>query len=162
MYQKSLIILKPDALQRRLTGRIIQRFEDAGLKIHAMKLVKVSPDQSKRHYAEHVGKDFYPSLESYITSNSVLMFILGGLNAISKIRLMVGDTMPANAIPGTIRGDLAHQPRLDSTDGVDIQPLRNLIHASANSEDATHEISVWFSDDEIEEYAIPDDYIHGV
>ena len=151
MYQKSLIILKPDALQRRLTGRIIQRFEDVGLKIHAMKLVKVGPDQSKRHYAEHVEKDFYPSLESYITSNPVLMFILGGLNANSKIRLMVGDTMPANAIPGTIRGDLAHQPRLDSTDGADMQPLRNLIHASANSEDATHEISVWFSDNEIED-----------
>ena len=69
--------------------------------------------------------------------------------------------MPANALPGTIRGDLAHQPRLDNIDGAAMQPLRNLIHASANSEDATHEIGVWFSDDAIEEYAIPDDYLHG-
>ena len=105
MYEKSLIIIKPDGVQRSLAGSIITRFENAGLKIHAMKFQTVSPDQSKKHYAEHVNKGFYPTVEKYITSGPVLVFVLGGLGAIKKIRTMVGATEPASAIPGSIRGD---------------------------------------------------------
>ena len=162
MYQKSLVILKPDAVQRRLVGEILQRFENVGLKIHAMRLEKISGEKSKLHYAEHVEKDFYPSLEAYITSGPILIIVLGGLQAIQKIRLMIGDTIPTKALPGTIRGDYAHQGKGHQETSGEQQPLRNLIHASATTDDAETELKVWFQPEEILEYPIPDDFIHGI
>ena len=162
MYQRSLVILKPDAVQRRLTGEIIQRFEHAGLKIHAIRFDNVAREKSRQHYAEHLEKDFYPSLEDYITSGPILIMILGGLDAIPKIRRMIGDTVPGNALPGTIRGDFAHQSKAPQESTASQQPLRNLIHASATTSDAETEIKVWFEPDEIIDYPLPDDFLHGV
>ncbi len=162
MYQKSLIILKPDALQRRLVGRIIQRFEDTGLKIHAMKFTKMSKEKSRQHYAEHIDKPFYKSLEKYVTSNPIIIFILGGNYAIDKIRLMVGDTMPGKALPGTIRGDFAHQQRTGIVKDETQQPLMNLIHASATVDEAKNEIDIWFAPDESNDYSAVDDAFHGL
>ncbi len=161
MYQKSLIILKPDALQRRLVGRIIQRFENAGLKIHAMKFAKMSTEKSRQHYAEHIDRPFYKSLENYVTSNPIIVFILGGNYAIDKIRLMIGNTMPAKALPGTIRGDFAHQQRTDIPSDETQQPLMNLIHASASPDEAKNEINIWFAPNEINDYSVVDDAFHG-
>lgn len=162
MYQQSLVILKPDALQRRLSGQILQRFENAGFKFHAMRIEKVTREKSKLHYAEHVEKAFYPTLEEYIVSGPVLVMVIGGSEAIPKIRLMVGDTVPAKAIPGTIRGDLAHQPTDSPEQGAKKLPLQNLIHASANPRDANTEINLWFSPTEIVEYSLLDDPFHGI
>ena len=151
MYEKSLVIIKPDGVQRNLVGTILSRFENAGLKIHAVKFQTVPVEQSRKHYAEHVDKGFYPTVEKYITSGPVLVFVLGGLNAIKKIRTMVGATEPASALPGTIRGDFAHQP-YPAPGEPDVEPIRNLIHASATADEAATEVSIWFSDDEIVEY----------
>ena len=155
MYEKSLVIMKPDAVQRRLFGRIMQRFEDAGLKIHAMRLDTATPEMARKHYEEHAEKPFFPSLETYITSGPIIVMALGGNNAIAKIRLMLGSTVPAESAPGTIRGDFAHQPMGEKS-------LRNLVHASANADDAAREVALWFSDEEITEYPMIDDCQQGI
>ena len=152
MYEKSLIIIKPDGVQRSLVGTVLSRFESAGLKIHGMKFQTVPAEQSQKHYAEHVDKPFYPTVEEYITSGPVLVFVLGGHNAIKKIRAMVGATEPASALPGTIRGDFAHQS-YPAPGEPDDEPIRNLIHASATPDEAEAEISIWFSKEEIVEYS---------
>ncbi len=162
MYQQSLVILKPDAVQRRLVGRVIQRFEDAGLKLHGFRLMNVTCERSRAHYVEHVDRDFYPSLEGYITSGPVLVMVLGGTGAIAKIRLMTGDTRPSDAAPGTIRGDFAHQFVDHSPGKPRDEPLRNLIHASANADDAKKEVALWFDAGELVDYPLPDDYLHGI
>lgn len=155
MYEKSLVLIKPDGVQRRLVATILQRFESAGLKLHAMKFLTASTDQSRSHYQEHVDKPFYPMVEEYITEGPVLAFVLGGGGAIAKIRQMVGATVPAEALPGTIRGDLAHQPMTKGG------ALRNLIHASASVEEAEHEMGVWFSADEILDFDLLGQSLHG-
>lgn len=151
MYEKSLIIIKPDGVQRNLVGSILTRFENAGLKIHAVKFQTVPVEQAREHYAEHVDKGFYPTVEKYITSGPVLVLVLGGLSSIKKIRTMVGATEPSSALPGTIRGDYAHQP-YPSPGEPDDKPIRNLIHASATPEEAANEVAIWFTDEEIVEY----------
>ena len=151
MYEKSLIIIKPDGVQRSLVGSILTRFENAGLKIHAMKFQTVPVEQSREHYSEHVNKGFYPTVEKYVTSGPVLVFVLGGLNAIGKIRTMVGATEPSSAVPGTIRGDYAHQP-YPAPGEPDDKPIRNLIHASATPDEAANEIKIWFTEEEIIDY----------
>ncbi len=151
MFEKSLIIIKPDGVQRSLVGSILTRFENAGLKIHAMKFQTVPVEKSREHYAEHVNKAFYPTVEKYITSGPVLVFVLGGLSAIKKIRTMVGATEPSSAVPGTIRGDYAHQP-YPAPGEPDDKPIRNLIHASATPDEAANEIKIWFTEDEIVDY----------
>ena len=162
MNQYSLVILKPDAVQRRLTGTIIQRFENAGLKIHAARFEMINAEMSKQHYAEHVEKSFYPSLESYITSGPIFIMVLSGFEAIGKIRRMIGETVPAKAAPGTIRGDFSHQGNSSEVDSKNQSPLRNLIHASANVEDAKREIALWFQPEEMIDYPLADDYLHGI
>ena len=151
MYEKSLIIIKPDGVQRNLVGSILTRFENAGLKIHAVKFQTVPVEQARKHYAEHVDKGFYPTVEKYITSGPVLVLVLGGLSSIKKIRTMVGATEPSSALPGTIRGDYAHQP-YPAPGEPDDKPIRNLIHASATAEEAANEVAIWFTDEEIVEY----------
>ena len=158
MYQKSLVIIKPDGLKRNLSFRILQRFEDAGMKLHAMKLVQSSPELAGTHYEEHKDKPFFPMVVDYICSGPILVFVLGGLGSIAKIRQMVGATEPASAEPGTIRGDFAHQLMIKGGDA----PLYNLIHASANQEDAIREIAVWFNDQEVLDHDVPTDYFHGL
>jgi len=138
--QRTLVIVKPDGVQRGLVGPILTRLESRGLKIVGLKLVQVSSDLAARHYAEHVGKPFYDGLLAYITSAPVVVACLEGTSAVQMVRNTVGVTNPLNAAPGTIRGDLA----------LDIG--RNLIHASDAPETADRELALWFNASELVGY----------
>ncbi|WP_437194660.1 nucleoside-diphosphate kinase [Planctomicrobium sp. SH527] len=138
--QQTLILFKPDAVQRRLCGRILTRLEDRGLKIVAMKLLKVTPELSKQHYAEHVSKPFYPQLEGFITSGPVLALIAEGPGAVQVVRDMMGKTNSRESAPGTIRGDFGLSRQV------------NLIHGSDSPESATREIAIYFRPEEIVSY----------
>jgi nucleoside-diphosphate kinase len=138
--QRTLVIVKPDGVQRGLVGPILSRLEARGLKIVGLKLVQVSQDLAARHYAEHEGKAFYAGLLQYITSAPVVVACVEGTSAVQMVRNAVGATNPLNAAPGTIRGDYA----------LDIG--RNLIHASDAPETADRELALWFEDAELVGY----------
>ena len=138
--ERTLVIVKPDGVQRGLVGPILARLEARGLKLVGLKLVQVSNDLAARHYAEHAGKPFYPGLLRYITSAPVIVACVEGTSAVQMVRNSVGATNPLNAAPGTIRGDLA----------LDIG--RNLIHASDAPETAQRELALWFSEPELVSY----------
>ncbi|MBN2584581.1 MAG: nucleoside-diphosphate kinase [Planctomycetes bacterium] len=135
--QRTLVILKPDATHRRMIGRIIQRFEDKGLRLVAMKMIRVTPELAARHYGEHKGKPFYEPLLAFITSAPVVVMILEAPGAIDMVRRMVGPTFGAEAPAGTIRGDLGISNRY------------NLVHASDGAASARKEIALFFRDEEI-------------
>lgn len=137
---RTLIILKPDAIQRRLVGRILQRFEDKGLGISAMKLMQIPRDLAERHYAPHKGKPFYPGLIDYITSGPVVVLVLQGTRCIEIARTLMGKTFGYEAAPGTIRGDFGASRSF------------NLIHGSDSPESAATEISLYFSERELLNY----------
>ncbi len=145
MMERTFVMIKPDGVQRRLVGRVIQRFEEAGLKIAAMKFIMVSRELAEKHYEVHKGKPFYEGLIKYITSGPVVAMVIEGMNAIEKVRKMVGATDPQKASPGTIRGDFSQHIG------------RNIIHASDGKETAEKEISLWFSKDEIVDYEMDDE-----
>jgi nucleoside-diphosphate kinase len=130
--ERTLIIVKPDAVQRGLTGQVIHRFERRGLRIVAMKFMQMTNDLAQRHYAVHKGKPFYEPLVDYITSGPVVVMVLEGKNAIQIARRTMGATNPAEADPGTIRADLA------------VEIGRNLVHGSDGPETAVAEISTFF------------------
>lgn len=138
--ERTLIILKPDCTHRRLIGRILQRFEDKGLTIAAMKLMRISKELAARHYAPHEGKPFYPGLIEYITSGPVVVMVLAGPNAITVARKMMGKTFGFEAEPGTIRGDFG------------MSKTFNLIHGSDAPESAETEIALYFQSDELLDY----------
>jgi len=135
--ERTLIIIKPDAVQRGLIGQIIHRFERRGLRIAAMKFMQISQELARRHYAIHEGKPFYEPLVAYITSAPVVVMVLEGKNAIQVARHTMGATNPTEAAPGTIRADL----------GIEIG--RNLVHGSDGTETAAFEIPLFFEPDEI-------------
>jgi len=150
MIEKTLVLIKPDGIQRALSGEIIQRFEKAGLKIIGMKMQWINSNFAQQHYNAHVGKDFYPSLESFITSGPVIAMVLEGVKSVSIVRKLVGATAPEQSLPGTIRGDYAHM-------GYDYankqgKTIPNLIHASGNKEDADVEVNLWFKPEELHSY----------
>ena len=134
MTERSLVLVKPDGVQRLLVGRIIARFEDRGLKLVGLKLVSVSRELAERHYAIHRDKPFFAGLVAFITSSPLVAMALEGPNAIGVVRSMVGATRPWEAVPGTIRGDFA------------LEVSQNLIHASDGPETATAELRLWFSE----------------
>jgi nucleoside-diphosphate kinase len=138
--QKSLVLLKPDCVERRLVGEIIGRFERKGLNIIAMKMVRVTPELSKQHYAEHVSKPFYPNLEEFITSSPIVAMVIEGLDVVRVIREMLGATSGLKAAPGTIRGDFSSSRQM------------NLVHASDSEESAAREVSLYFQASELCEY----------
>lgn len=138
--QRTLVIVKPDGVQRGLVGPILTRLESRGLKIVGLKLVSVASELAARHYAEHLGKPFYEGLLGYITSAPVVVACVEGTSAVQMVRNTVGATNPLNSAPGTIRGDYA----------LDIG--RNLIHASDAPETAERELALWFSDTELVSY----------
>jgi nucleoside-diphosphate kinase len=140
--ERTLIILKPDAVQRGLVGEIIGRLERRGLQLIGLKMLAVERALAERHYAVHQGKPFYDGLIAYITSSPVVAGVLAGHNAVAITRATVGATRPAEAAPGTIRGDLA----------VDVG--RNLIHASDSVENGEQEVNLWFRPDELVEYQL--------
>ncbi len=150
MIQRTLILIKPDGVQRCLSGKILARFEDAGMKIVGMKMVWVDKDFAKEHYYEHVEKSFYSGLEAVITMGPVVAVVLEGVEAIAKVRKMVGSTEPKSAEPGTIRGDYAHVSYgYADQEGLGI---KNLIHASDSEKSAKKEIELWFDQKEIHSY----------
>ena len=150
LIMRTLVLLKPDAIQRTLVGQIIQRFEQAGLKIVGMKMVWVDRDFSKKHYSAHIGKKFYSGLEEFITSGPVIAMVIEGILAIEVVRKIVGSTEPSKAMPGTIRGDFAHHA-YEYADKKGIA-IKNLIHASDSKEAAEKEIGLWFDKKEIHSY----------
>ena len=135
--QTTLIILKPDAVQRGLMGRIISRFEDKGLKIAGAKLMLISPELAAKHYKVHEGKPFYEKLVAFITSSPVMAMAVRGNNAIEISRKMMGATFGSNADPGTIRGDFG------------VSNSFNLIHGSDSPETAEYELALFFGKDEL-------------
>ena len=135
--ERSLILLKPDCVQRRLIGTVISRFEEKAINIVAMKLIQVTPELAKQHYAEHVEKPFYPGLEAFITGAPVVAMVLEGLEVIRVVREMLGATNGLKAAPGTIRGDFSSSRQM------------NLVHASDGAESAAREISLYFKEEEI-------------
>ena len=135
--ERSLILLKPDCVQRRLIGNIIARFEAKAINIVGLKLIQVTPDLSKQHYAEHVENPFYPGLEEFITGAPVVAMVLEGLEVIRVVREMLGATNGLQAAPGTIRGDFSSSRQM------------NLVHASDGAEAAAREIALYFNENEI-------------
>jgi len=138
--ERTLILFKPDAVQRRLAGQLLSRLENKGLKLVGMKMLRVSKELSARHYAEHVSKPFYPLLESFITSGPVVAVVAEGPQAVAVVRAMMGPTNGAQAPPGTIRGDY----------GVSRQ--MNLMHGSDSVDAAKREIDVYFRPEELVNY----------
>lgn len=138
--EKTLVLLKPDAVQRALIGTIISRIESKGLKIAGMKLIHVKSELARKHYSEHVDKPFYAGLEEFITSSPLVAMVVQGESAISVVRELMGPTDPKSAAPGTIRGDYGMSIGL------------NLVHGSDKPESAIKEISLFFNDEEIVEY----------
>ncbi|MCL2305731.1 MAG: nucleoside-diphosphate kinase [Planctomycetaceae bacterium] len=130
--EKTLVLLKPDAVARKVVGEILARFEKKGLTIAAMKMLRITPKLAKRHYEEHIAKPFYPELERYITSGPVIAMILEGPEAISAVRTLVGPTNGLFAPPGTIRGDYS------------LSYQQNLVHASDSPQSAEWEIAIFF------------------
>ena len=150
MMQRTLVLLKPDAIKRGLIGEILQRFERTGLKLIGMKQVWVDKDFARKHYSEHVKKDFYKTLEDFLTSGPVIALCIEGINSVEVVRKMVGSTEPGKALPGTIRGDYAHL----SNEWVNKhnKPMPNLIHASDSAENAKKEAELWFKKEELHSY----------
>ena len=138
--EQTLVLVKPDGVQRAIAGTIISRLEARGLRIVAMKMLQVPRDMAMRHYGVHQGKPFFEGLVNFITSGPAIAMVLEGRSAVEMVRNTVGATDPLQATPGTIRGDL----------GVDIG--RNLVHASDSPETAVQEIGFFFSPDEILSY----------
>ena len=138
--ERTLIIIKPDAVQRGLTGEIISRFEKKGIKIVAMKLVSVSRELAEKHYGIHKGKPFFEPTVKYITSSPVVAMVLEGINAIDMVRNMMGKTDPQKAELGTIRGDFGQFIG------------RNIVHGSDSKKTAEFEINLWFEPEEIADY----------
>jgi nucleoside-diphosphate kinase len=137
MAEQTLVLIKPDAMQRRLAGEILARFEGRGLTVRGAKLVHVGRELAERHYAEHVDKPFFGELVEFITSSPTLALVLEGDGAIKVVRTTMGATNPVDAAPGTIRGDLA------------LAMPDNLVHGSDSAESARREIGLWFSDSEL-------------
>jgi nucleoside-diphosphate kinase len=132
--ERTLVLIKPDAMQRGLAGEILSRFEQRGLEVRAAKLVHVDRELAERHYAEHREKPFFGELADFITSAPTLALVLEGDAAIEVVRTTIGATNPTNADPGTIRGDLA------------LAMPNNLVHGSDSAESAEREIALWFPD----------------
>ncbi len=135
--ERTLILVKPDAMQRGLAGEILARLERRGLRIAGLKLMQVSRDLAERHYAEHQGKPFYGGLIDYITASPIVAAVFEGTNAVVAARQTMGSTKPFEAAPGTIRADFG------------LETGRNLVHGSDSPESAQREIALWFAVDEL-------------
>ena len=135
--ERTLVLLKPDCVQRRLMGRILTRFEDKGFNVIALRMLQVTPDLARKHYAEHVDKPFYLGLEEFITGSPIVAMVIEGLEAIRVVRDMLGATNGLQAAAGTIRGDFSSSRQM------------NLVHASDGPQAVRREISLYFRDDEL-------------
>jgi nucleoside-diphosphate kinase len=151
--ERTLVLLKPDAIARGLAGRIVARFEDALLKIVGVKMKHMDAEFTRQHYCdleERLGADVYNTTAEFMQTGPVIAFVLEGVDAVRKVRTIIGSTYPDEAPPGTIRGDFAHQTKTSSQ--LSGKAIINLVHASGNSAEAKYEIGLWFDDDEQFEY----------
>jgi nucleoside-diphosphate kinase len=152
--ERTLILLKPDAVKRGIMGEVISKFEKAGLKIAGMKLVWADKDKAGTHYGDDIaqrrGEKVRSLLINFITSGPVLAMVIEGIDAVENVRLMCGSTEPKAALPGTIRGDYSHVSyrHADAKE----KAVENIIHASATLKEANQEIYYWFNADEIHDY----------
>ena len=138
--ERTLVLLKPDCVQRRLMGKVLSRFEEKGLNVIGLKMLQVTPQLAKTHYAEHVQKPFYPGLEKFITASPIVAMVMEGLEVIRVVREMLGATSGLKAAAGTIRGDYSSSRQM------------NLVHASDGPEAAAKEIALYFKPEEILPY----------
>lgn len=151
--ERSLVLIKPDGVQRGLIGRIIQRFEDAGFKIVGLKMVYIDKDHAGKHYADVAnrrGKRVFKQNVDFLTTGPVIAMVLEGIDAVDSIRKMVGSTEPKAAAPGTIRGDFSHQSYKWANPKN--QVIKNLVHASSDAKEAKAEIDLWFEKSELHSY----------
>ena len=146
--EKTFVMIKPGGVRRGLIGEVIKRFEQRGLKIVAMNMKWINKEHARKHYVEHKEKDFFDEIIESITSGPVVAMVIEGVNAVKGVRKIVGSTNPEDAAPGTIRGDFAHAL---------VWGGKNIIHASANKEDAENEIELWFSPNDINTYSRDDE-----
>ena len=135
--ERTLFLIKPDAVERGLIGEIVARFERRGFRIRGMKLMRVTEQQAAEHYVEHVGKPFYPELVEFITSGPVVAMAIEGLGAVATVRSMMGATNPLDSAPGTIRGDFA------------LDLGQNVVHGSDAPSSAARELAIFFTDSEL-------------
>ena len=140
MAERTLILFKPDAVQRKLCGEMLGRIENKGLQVVGLKMLRVTPDMAKQHYSEHVEKPFYPGLEAFITSGPIVAVAVEGPNAIKVMRTLMGATNGQDAAPGTIRGDFGCSKQM------------NLIHGSDGAMSAEKELGIYFADSELFSY----------
>jgi nucleoside-diphosphate kinase len=143
--ERTLILLKPDCVQRRLAGAVLQRFEQKGLRLAALKLVRAGRPLAEMHYAVHQGKPFYETLLTFLTSGPTVALVLEGREAVAVARRMIGVTDGAEAAPGTIRGDFG------------VSKQNNLIHGSDSPDNAKAEIALWFTAEELVDWSPADD-----
>jgi nucleoside-diphosphate kinase len=134
LMETTLVLIKPDAVKRRLIGEIVARFEAKNLTIRAMKLMKMSGELADKHYAEHVQKSFYPELKAFMTGSPLVALAIAGPDAVNLVRKMMGATKPADSAPGTIRGDYA------------LVVTENLVHGSDSLDSAKRELALWFTE----------------
>jgi len=162
MIQRTLVLIKPDGVQRGLIGETIKRFENKGLKIIGLKMVCIDKEFAAKHYTEDItkrrGEKVRSMLLDYITEGPVVAMVIEGVDVISVVRIMTGGTEPSKALPGTIRGDFTHHS-FSYTDGKEMA-VKNIIHASGNAKDAEKEILLWFSIDELYDYKKVDEIFH--
>ena len=135
--ETTLVLIKPDAVRRRLTGEIVKRLENKGMAIRAMKLMKMTNLLADEHYAEHLEKPFYPELKEFMTGGPLVAMAVAGPDAVSLVRKLMGQTKPQDAAPGTIRGDFA------------TITTENLVHGSDSPESARRELALWFNESEL-------------
>ncbi len=140
MNERTLVLVKPDGVQRLLVGRLLQRYEDRGLKLVGLKFVQVDRALAEAHYEVHRERPFFGSLVEFITSSPLVAAVFEGPNAIAVVRAINGATRPEEAAPGTIRGDFA------------LETAQNLVHASDSPENAAAEVALWFRDEELLAY----------
>ena len=155
MMEKTLVVIKPDGVERSLSGKILAKFEETGLKIVALKMLHVDKKMAMQHYTEDLakrrGEHIRVIMIDYISEGPVVAMVLEGVSAIEVVRKLTGDTEPRTALPGTIRGDYTHMSykHADGKKG----PVKNVIHASSSMEDAKREIGLWFKESEIHTYS---------
>lgn len=162
MIQRTLVLIKPDGVQRGLVGETIKRFENKGLKIIGLKMVCIDKEFAAKHYTEDIakrrGEKVRRMLLDYITEGPIIAMVLEGVDVINVVRIITGETEPSKAMPGTIRGDFTHHS-IHYADGKEIS-VKNMIHASANPEEAEKEILLWFSIEELYSYKKADEVFH--
>lgn len=150
LIERTLVLVKPDGVERQIAGKIITRIENAGLKIIGLKMTWMTKEFAKKHYKAHITKAFYKSLEDFMTAGPVFALCVEGISAVELVRKLVGATEPKSAAAGTIRGDYSHHSyAYADKKGI---AIKNLIHASGDKNDADYEVPLWFSDEELFDY----------